>query len=74
MLAETDLAARPAPGNGSPASNDSGMYRAERWRGKGGEHARMLGQRIGHALAARQPSSDELVGVSPVRLRARRAH
>ena len=74
MRAEPGLTARSAPGNGSSAGDDTGVDRAEGGGGEGGEHARVRRQRLGHALATGQPGPDELVGVGPVGLGARRAH
>jgi hypothetical protein len=51
----------------------AGVDGTERRRGKGDEHARMVGDLGGDALAAGQPGPDELVGVGPVNLGARRA-
>jgi hypothetical protein len=42
--------------------------RAERRCGERDEHARMVGDGLRDALAAAQPSADELVGVLPVDL------
>ena len=47
--------------------------RAKRWRGKGREHAGVLGDGAGDALTAGQSGADHLVGVSAVVLSARRA-
>jgi len=49
------------------------MDGAERRCGERGEHAWMGGDSLRDALAAAQPSADELVGVRPVDLSARRA-
>ena len=51
----------------------AGVDGAEGGGGEGGEHARVGGDRLGHALAACQPGSDELVGVGAVGLGAGRA-
>ena len=51
----------------------SGVHRPEAGRGEGGEHARMTGDRFGHAFAAGQAGSDDLAGVVLVDLGARRA-
>ena len=53
--------------------NTPGMDRAERWCGESDEHAGMVGDLGGDAFAAGQPGPDELVGVGPVDLGARRA-
>ena len=74
MRAEAGLTARSAPGNGSIAFDDAGVDRAEGGGSERGEHARVRSQRFWHALAAHQPGPDELIGVGPVGLRARRAH
>ena len=50
-----------------------GVDRAERRRGQGDEHARVVGDGGGDALAAGQPGADELVGVGAVDLGAGRA-
>jgi hypothetical protein len=44
--------------------------RAKRWRGKGREHAGVLGDGAGDALAAAQSSANDLVCVSAVDLGA----
>jgi hypothetical protein len=49
------------------------MHRTERWRRERGEHARMLGNGGGQALAAAEPGSDHLVGVGAVVLGTGRA-
>lgn len=46
--------------------------RTEGRRGERDEEARVLGHCLGHALAADEPCLRELVGVSPIALRARR--
>src|SRR5450755_961594 len=46
------------------------MDGAERWRRESDEHARMVDDIGGNALAAGQPGPDELVGVGPVHLGA----
>jgi hypothetical protein len=51
----------------------SRMDGAEGRGGEAGEHARVGGDGLGHALAAGQSGADELVGVSAVGFRARRA-
>jgi hypothetical protein len=54
------------------AAEDSAVFlpmkvdRAERWRGKRGEPARMGGDGVRNALTAAQPGADELIGVGPV--------
>jgi len=50
-----------------------GVDGAERWCGEGDEHAGMVGDLGGDAFAAGQPGPDELIGVGPVDLGARRA-
>ena len=55
------------------APHTPGVDGAERWRGEGDEHARMVGDLGGDAFAAGQPGPDELVGVGPVDLGAGRA-
>ena len=61
-------------GQGSLSTHPPGMDRAERGCGQGGEHARMLRDGLRDALAAGQPSTDELAGVALVDLGAGRAH
>jgi len=70
---EGGLTAGSAPGNRPSAGNDAGVHRPEGGRGERGEHARVRSQRFGHSLATGQPGANELVGVGPVSLRARRA-
>ena len=55
------------------APHAPGVDGAERRRGEGDEHARMVGHLGGDAFAAGQPGPDELVGVGPVDLGAGRA-
>ena len=74
MRAEAGLAARSAPGHRPTRTNDPAVDRAEGGGGESGKHARVRSQRFGHSLAPGQPGPDELVGVSPVGLGARRAH
>src|SRR5262249_7843509 len=73
MRAVVRLAAGPAPGDPATARDHAGVDRPEAGGGEGGEHTRVDGDRFGHAFAAREPSADELVGVGPVGLGARRA-
>src|SRR5512132_2177741 len=49
------------------------VHAAERWSGEGHEQPRMLADAVGDALAALEPSGQELVGVGPVGGRTRRA-
>src|SRR5215203_5880113 len=51
----------------------AGVDSAEGWGGEGHEQPRMGGYRLGDALAALQPRREELVGISPVGGRTRRA-
>ena len=51
----------------------AGMDRAEGGGGEGGEHARVLGDRAGDALAAGQAGQDDVAGVALVDRRAVRA-
>ena len=55
------------------AAHPAGVDRAEGRRGEGGEHARVRGDRLGDALAARQARADELPGVALVDRGAGRA-
>ena len=62
-----------AAGQHPVAPHAPGVDGAERRRGEGDEHARMVGDLGGDAFAAGQPGPDELVGVGPVDLGAGRA-
>jgi hypothetical protein len=62
-----------AAGQDGLAAHLPGVDRAERRRGEGGEHARVRGDGLGDALAARQTGADELAGVALVDGRAGRA-
>ena len=48
------------------AAHPAGVDRPERGGGEGGEHARMLRDRLGDAFAAGQARADELAGVALV--------
>jgi hypothetical protein len=64
-----DLDASPGPAALESAVFLAGQVDgAEGRRGEGGEHARVGGDRVGDALAAREPGADELVGVGAVHL------
>src|SRR5262249_54532240 len=73
MWAVVHLAAGWAPGDPATAGDHAGVDGAEGGGGEGGEHTRVGGDRLGNALAAREPGPDELVGVSPVGFGAGRA-
>ena len=66
VRAEVGLAPGAAPGHLPAAGDHAGVNRAEGGRGEGREHARVRGDRRGHALAPGQPGADQLVGVGPV--------
>ena len=67
------LAPWAAAGDPAAVGGDAGVDGAEGGGGEGGEHARVDGDRLGHAFAACQPGADELVGVGAVGLGAGRA-
>jgi len=67
------ITARPTGQLATARAGAGGVDRAEAGRGERGEHAWMLGNGVGHALAAGQPDADDLPGVVLVNLRAGRA-
>ena len=56
------------------AAHPPGVHRAERWRGEGGEHARVRRDGLGDALAPGQARADQLPGVPLVGGRTRGAN
>ncbi len=64
-----DVAAGAACQNAAVACGAGRVDRPEAGRGEGGEHARVTGDSVGHALAAGQAASDDLPGVTLVDLR-----
>jgi hypothetical protein len=65
MRAAGTLAAR-VTGQHQPPLRLAGVDAAEGWGGEGDEQPRMDGDRVGDALAALEPSGEELVGISPI--------
>jgi hypothetical protein len=60
-------------GQHPPSLRPAGVHAAEAGRGEGHKQPRMLSDRLGDALATLQPGGEELVGISSVGGRTRRA-
>jgi hypothetical protein len=60
-------------GQHQPPLRLAGVNAAEAGGGEGHEEPRMRGDRLGHALTTLEPSGEELVGISSVGGRTRRA-